>query len=126
MTKIAHAWIRELRMDMSHHRVGCMVAERVSPTKARIAFSLCSPADKMDVKKAKRLAMRRLTEFKSKSIVVDVKQLTDDPGPGIDWASVLKIESTVDKQFAKGVRMYAEERNGNAIRGLLSEVCPVK
>jgi hypothetical protein len=121
MTKIAHAWIRELHMvDLSHHRVGCIVAERVSPNKARIAFSLCSPADKMDVKKAKRLAMRRLTEFKSKSIVVDVKEITATT----DWANVLKIESIVDKQFAKGVRMYAEERNCNAIRGLLSEVCP--
>ena len=68
MTKIAHAWIREMRLDNSEHRVGCMVAKRVSPTKARIAFSLCAPVDKMDVTKAKRLAMRRLTEFKAKSI----------------------------------------------------------
>jgi hypothetical protein len=120
--KIAHAWIRELRPDDSLHRVGCMVAERISPTKARIAFSLCSPADKMDVKKAKRLALRRLTEFKSKSIVVDVKTIT----PATDWAEVLNIKNTIDKQFKKEERIYAEGTNGLALLGLLSEVCPVK
>lgn len=122
MTKIAHAWIRELRPDDSKHRVGCIVAERVSPTKARIAFSLCAPVDKMDVKKAKRLALRRLTEFKSKSIVVDVKTFT----PATDWAEVLNISNIVNKQYTKGERVYAEGTNDLALLGLLSEVCPQK
>lgn len=120
--KIAHAWIRELHPDDSMHRIGCMVAKRLSPTKARIAFSLCAPGDKMDVKKAKRLALRRLTEFKSKAITVDVTTLNG----AIDWAEVLQIAQTADKHFIKNGRVYAEDRNQNAIMGLLSEVCPVK
>jgi hypothetical protein len=123
MTKIAHAWIRELRMDESHHRVGCMVAKRISPTKARIAFSLCAPSDKMNISMAKRLAMRRLTEFKTKSIVVDVTKIDFD-GDERDWAAVLGIKSIVDKQTYNAIRFYAEERNGQALKGLLSEVCP--
>lgn len=123
MTKIAHAWIRELQHDDSKHRVGCMVAKRVSPTKARIAFSLCAPTDKMNIAKAKRLAMRRLTEFKSKSILVDVTKIEYDTDSA-DWAAVLGIQPTVDKQTRQGVRFYAEDNNTRALKGLLSEVCP--
>ncbi len=123
MTKIAHAWIRELQLDNSNHRVGCMVAKRISPTKARIAFSLCAPSDKMNITMAKRLAMRRLTEFKTKSIVVDVTKIEYDTDSS-DWADVLGIKSTVDKQTKQGIRFYAEYRNERALKGLLSEVCP--
>lgn len=121
MTKIAHAWIRELRPDDSEHRVGCIMAERVSPTKARIAFSLCSPADKMDVKKAKRLALRRLTEFKSKAIVIDTTVISDK-----GWGEILNIDNVLDTHVIKHHRIYAEDRNQDAIMGLISEVCPVK
>lgn len=117
--KIAHAWIRELHSDGSSHRIGCMVAKRLSPSKARVAFSLCAPTDKMDVKKAKRLAMRRLTEFKSKSIVIDMNKQNI-----FDWAIALNICSLVDKQSNSGVRHYDETKNDLAILGLLSEVCP--
>jgi hypothetical protein len=121
MTKIAHAWIREVRSDGSQHRIGCMAATRISPNKARIAFSLCAPGDKMDVKKAKRLAMRRLTESKTKTIVIDMNKQNVS-----DWATSLNICSLVDKQTDSGVRCYAETKNDLAILGLLSEVCPVK
>lgn len=131
MTKIAHAWIREVRFDTktnqigslirttSEHRVGCIVAERVSPTKARIAFSLCSPADKMDVKKAKRLALRRLTEFKSKATVIDTVGIGEK-----QWGEILNIDNVLDNHIMKFHRIYAEDRNQDAIMGLISEVCP--
>ncbi len=116
--KIAHAWLREYHLhDDSKHRVGCMVAQRISPTKARLAFSLCAPGDKMDIKKAKRLAMRRLTEYKTKSIVIDISN-------GLQaWDETLNIVQTIDKHYDLG-RVYAEQRNEDALRGLLSEVCP--
>lgn len=121
MTKIAHAWIREIHTgDLSSHRIGCMVAQKVSPTKARVAFSLCAPGDKMNIAKAKKLAMRRLTESKTKSIVVDVTTRHHD------WATVLGIAKTADRHYEKDNRFYDEERCNGSLNGLLSEVCPTK
>ena len=117
--KIAHAWIREVRSDGSHHRVGCMVAERINDTNAKVAFSLCAPGDKMDVKKAKRLAMRRLTEFKTKSIVIS--GITKNFH--MSWADVFSLDNVIVKHFVKNKRRYSD-KNTQTFKGLISEVCP--
>ena len=101
----------------------CIVARKVSPTKARVAFSLCAPGDKMNIAKAKKLAMRRLTESKTKSIVIDLTTINKET---CDWADILGIAQTADRHVDTGVRCYDELRCNGALSGLLSEVCPTK
>lgn len=119
MTKIAHAWIRKIDFDGSYHRVGCIVAERINDTNVRIAFSLCAPEDKVDLKKAKRLAKRRLTEFKDKHFVIS----------GITknfhmvWFRAIGLEKLIQSHLKKQ-RVYCHEVNNRALKGLISEVCP--
>lgn len=117
--KIAYAWIRKIDFDGSEHRVGCIVAERINVTNARIAFSLCAPEDKVDLKKAKRLAMRRLKEFKTKSVVIS----GINKNFHMEWFMALGLRKLMQSHLKKQ-RVYAHLRNNGALKGLLSEVCP--
>ena len=119
MTKIAHSWIRKIDFDGSEHRVGCIVAERINDTNIKLAFSLCAPEDKVDLKKAKRLATRRLKEFKTKSFVISGFKGHFH----IDWFTALGLEKVVKKHLKKQ-RVYSHLRNNQALKGLISEVCP--
>jgi hypothetical protein len=121
MTKIAYAWIRKIDYDGSYHRVGCVAAEPTGDkTTVHIAFSLCAPEDMVDLKKAKRLAIRRLKEFKTKSVVVRKDTVTE-----VAWYDALGLKKVVQGHLNKH-RVYAHLRNNAALKGLISEIFPTR
>lgn len=111
----AKSWIRELHIhDDSSHRVGCIVAQRISPTKAKVAFSLCSPADKFSAEQAEYLACARLN---GKAITINLKGIDN-----VEFEQALGLESIVEAHYSLG-RTYDFSRNDRCLASIVKEVC---
>lgn len=112
---IAKSWIRELHIhDDSSHRVGCIVAQRISPTKAKVAFSLCAPADKFTAEQAEYLAFARLN---GKAVTINLKGIDS-----VEFEQALGLESIVEAHSTLG-RCYDFSRNDRCLASIVKEVC---
>lgn len=117
-TLTAHAWIREIKeCDDSRHRIGCMVATRISPTKAKVSFSLCAPGDVFHPANGKALAETRQM---TKTVIVSRRGIDK-----VEFEKALGLESIVDKHSDAG-RMFDFTSTDRCLASIVKEVCDAK
>lgn len=117
-TLTAHAWIREIKeCDDSRHRIGCMVATRISPNKAKVSFSLCAPGDVFHPANGKALAETRQM---TKTVIVSRRGIDK-----VEFEKALGLESIVDKHSDAG-RMFDFTSTDRCLASIVKEVCDAK